>query len=122
MKRVHFAFIAATATLAFALQMGPGYARSAASPTGIAEIMQTVQGKTCTTRTGSKFSFGAHGEYNYNGLWKNDGHYKVKPGRIVVTLHSGLERSFAVTVKSGIFYMEDTALSCGSNATVAVLH
>ncbi|WP_371349142.1 hypothetical protein [Ancylobacter sp. IITR112] len=118
MKHAHFDAFAGIAALAFIIPASQAAARSPVSAVSIAEITRTVQGKTCTTKAGAKFYFGAKGQYTYDGLWKNDGHYRIGSGFITVTLHSGLERSFAVTKKSGTFYLEDTALSCADNAAV----
>jgi hypothetical protein len=61
---------------------------------------------------GAKFAFGDDGQYSYEGLWKNGGHYTVGAGAITVTLNNGLERSFVISRKGNVFFTEQTALSC----------
>jgi len=78
----------------------------------IDDIGQAFRGKTCTTVAGAKFTFGQNGEYSYEGLWKNAGRYSIGAGSITILLDSGLERSFAISRKGGVFYMEETAISC----------
>ena len=80
---------------------------------GADEITRAVVGKTCTTKAGAKFTFTEDGHYAYDGLWTNQGHYTVNDGSLTVLLDSGLEREFAVSRQENIFYMEETALSCG---------
>lgn len=76
------------------------------------EITKTFRGKICITRAGAKFAFGEDGQYSYEGLWRNVGHYTVGAGAITITLDNGLERSFSISRKGDVFFMEDTALSC----------
>jgi hypothetical protein len=85
------------------------------------EIAHSVVGRICTTPTGATFDFGKNGEYAYSGLWKSDGHYKISSGLITVAFHSGLVRSFAVSMQSGGLMLEDTAVVCKSS-TLAHLH
>jgi hypothetical protein len=77
------------------------------------DISQTVKGKVCTTGAGAKFTFGVDGQYSYEGLWSNAGRYFIKDGAINVVLDSGLERSFVISRKGNVFYMEQTSISCG---------
>jgi hypothetical protein len=84
------------------------------------EIAHAVAGRTCTTAAGATFDFGKHGEYAYSGLWKSDGHYKVSAGIITVAFHSGLVRSFAVSIRSGMLVLENTVVVC-KRSTVARL-
>ena len=77
------------------------------------EITRAVVGKTCTTKVGAKFTFTDDGHYAYDGLWSNQGHYLVNDGAVTILLDSGLEREFAISRKDNVFYMEETALSCG---------
>lgn len=76
------------------------------------EITKTLRGKVCSTRVGAKIGFGEDGQYSYEGLWKNGGRYTVGAGIITVTLDNGLERSFVISRKGDVFFMEQTALSC----------
>ncbi|OYY82547.1 MAG: hypothetical protein B7Y12_23640 [Rhizobiales bacterium 24-66-13] len=122
MKHARFAILAGASALAFVIPSSQAAAHSVANAIGAAEIARVVQGKTCSTKAGAKFSFGTKGQYAYDGLWKNDGHYRISTGLITVRLHSGLERSFAVTTKSSVLYLEDTALSCATDLTVAGSH
>jgi hypothetical protein len=77
------------------------------------EIIQTLKGKICTTSAGAKFKFGEDWQYSYEGLWKNTGRYSVNAGAITVIFDNGLERSFVISRKGDVFYMEETAISCG---------
>lgn len=79
---------------------------------GAAEIAQAFEGKTCTTAKGARFTFTRDGHYAYDGLWTNAGHYAVRNGAIDVTLDSGLGRSFTISKKGSVIYMEQTALAC----------
>ena len=76
------------------------------------EITRAFVGKTCVTRTGATFTFTNDGHYGYDGLWTNSGHYSVHDGGITVILDSGLERSFAISKKGEVFFIEETPLSC----------
>jgi hypothetical protein len=76
------------------------------------EIAQTLKGKTCTTATGAKFTFGEDGRYSYEGLWKNSGRYSISNGAITILLDSGLERSFVISKRRDAFYIDETAISC----------
>jgi len=118
MKHACFTILASATALTFVIPVGQAAARSAVNAIDSAEIARNVQGKTCMTKAGAKFSFGTKGQYAYDGLWQNDGHYRVSPGFITITLHNGLERSFAVTTKSGVLFLEDTALSCAVDGGV----
>ena len=85
------------------------------------DIAYAVVGRICTSPTGATFDFGKNGDYAYSGLWKSDGHYTVNPGMITVAFHSGMVRSFAVSIQSGGLMLENTAVVCKSS-TVAHLH
>jgi hypothetical protein len=76
------------------------------------EITLGIKGKICTTSAGARFSFERDGQYSYEGLWKNAGRYAISDGAITILLDSGLERSFVISRKKEIFYMEKTAISC----------
>jgi hypothetical protein len=88
-------------------------AQSAGVSVSADEITRAVVGKTCTTKAGAKFTFTDDGHYAYVGLWQNGGHYAVSDGAVTVLLDSGLEREFAISRKGDVYYMEETALSCG---------
>lgn len=76
------------------------------------EIGRHLTGKTCTTNAGAKFTFGLDGHYSYDGLWRSAGRYSIGNGTVTVLLDSGLERSFAVSRKGNVYYLEDTSVSC----------
>jgi hypothetical protein len=98
------------ALLLFATSTATGHSPNA--PLSANEITSTLKGKICSTRVGAKFAFGDDGQYSYEGLWKNGGHYTVGAGAITVTLNNGLERSFVISRKGNVFFTEQTALSC----------
>lgn len=54
-------------------------------PVSAEEIAQTVRGRICATRAGTKFSFGADGSLAYDGLWQSRGNYLVAKSAVVVT-------------------------------------
>jgi hypothetical protein len=110
------AFTAASFVLA---ESGQAHKRDAV--VGTSDVAHAVVGRICTTPTGATFDFGKNGEYRYSGLWKSDGHYKISPGMITVALHSGLVRSFAVSLQSGRLMLESTAVVC-KKPIVAHLH
>lgn len=85
------------------------------------DIAHAVVGRICTSPTGATFDFGRSGAYAYSGLWKSDGHYKISPGMITVAFHSGMVRSFAVSIQPGGLMLENTTVVCKSS-TVAHLH
>lgn len=76
------------------------------------KVTRAIRGKTCTTKAGATFTFGQNGEYNYDGLWTDHGRYWVNNAAVTVLLDNGLERSFAISRKGGVLYMEQTALFC----------
>ncbi|KPH76148.1 MULTISPECIES: hypothetical protein [Hyphomicrobiales] len=81
---------------------------------GAQEITQAVHGKLCTTPGGARFAFGADGHFAYDGLWQTTGSYVVADNSIVVTFDSGLRRAFAMSVRDGVLYMEQTRVSCAN--------
>lgn len=76
------------------------------------EITRVLEGKTCSTKAGAKFAFGRDGQYSYDGLWKNGGRYTVTAGMVTITLDNGLERSFVISRRGEVLFMEQTALTC----------
>lgn len=94
-----------------AASLGQGVAHSSLALTG-KEINQVFKGKTCTTKGGATFTFSDDGRYAYSGLWQNGGRYSIEDGAISVALESGLERSFAISRRRGVLYMEQTAIAC----------
>lgn len=79
------------------------------------EIASALAGKICTTGAGATFTFGRDGRFAYDGLWQSSGSYVVASDAVVVTFDSGLRRAFAVTIRDGALYMEETRLSCGAS-------
>lgn len=92
----------------------PTLAHSAGASLSAAEIASAFKGKVCSTKGGAKFSFGTDGTYLYDGVWQSNGSYVIGPDYITVTFANGLRRSFAITVRDGTFYMEQTAISCAT--------
>lgn len=76
------------------------------------EITRALKGKVCTSRVGATFAFGTDGHYAYDGLWTDHGHYRIHDGAVTIMLDSGLEKSFAISRRNGVLFMEDTAVSC----------
>lgn len=77
-----------------------------------ANVAEELNGKLCTTRSGSYLHFAADGHYAYDGLWRDGGHYVITRDAITITLKNGLQRSYAIAIKDGVLYMDKTALSC----------
>lgn len=113
MNSARFAAVLVGFSLTIATSAGPTEAHTASTALSAGEVALAIKGKICTTKTGAKFSFSMDGSYIYDGLWHNDGIYTIDPGTITVTFSSGLRRSFAISIKDGVYYMEQTALSCG---------
>lgn len=113
MNSARFAAVLAGFSLTIANSVGPTQAHPAGTALSAGEVALAIKGKICTTKTGAKFSFSMDGSYIYDGLWHNDGSYTIDSGAITVTLSSGLRRAFAISIKDGVYYMEQTALSCG---------
>ncbi len=104
--------------LALAVAIGPLRAHSP-PVLSAREIIQTLKGKICTTKAGAKFIFGGDGRYSYEGLWRSEGRYSVTDNAIIVTFVSGLERSFAISRKDGVLYMEQTSIVCAPEPTAS---
>lgn len=83
------------------------------------EIVAALKGMICTTKAGARFTFTGDGHYGYEGFWKNGGHYSIARGAVIVTFDSGLERSFAISRRGDVLYMENTALVCGPGITAS---
>ncbi|MDJ1157775.1 hypothetical protein QNA08_05965 [Chelatococcus sp. SYSU_G07232] len=112
MRTVSVARLIGLGVMMLAVPAGQAIPHSANLPISVGDIMRALGGKVCTTRTGAKFIFGRDGQYAYDGLWKNGGHFTAGRGAITVTLDSGMEREFALSRREGVIYMEQTALSC----------
>lgn len=78
------------------------------------EITSAISGKVCTTVGGAKFVFGSNGRFDYDGLWQSHGSYIVGSNAVVVTFDSGLRRAFAISIRDGALYMEQTRVSCAA--------
>lgn len=118
MKRSTFAGIAGVGAAVLAFSSAQLRADAPAFAATAEEIAQALRGKVCTTRVGASFTFGAEGQYAYDGLWKNGGQYVIGEGIVTITLDSGLERSFAISRHDDVFYMEQTALRCRGSGTL----
>lgn len=68
------------------------------------EISRALKGKVCTSRVGATFAFKNDGDYFYDGLWTDHGHYSVHDGAVTILLESGLEREFAISRRGGVLY------------------
>lgn len=112
MRYAPFAGFIGAGMMTLATVTAPALAHSAKATLSTDEIIQALRGKICVTKAGAKLTFGRDGLYAYDGLWANGGRYSVNDGVITVILDNGLERSFAITRKDDVFYMEQTALSC----------
>jgi hypothetical protein len=93
----------------------PAQPASGSGPLAANEITHTLRGKVCTSRVGATFAFTKDGHYAYDGLWTDHGHYSIQDGAVTILLDSGIEKYFAISRRGGILYMEDTAVSCGTN-------
>ncbi|KFC62355.1 hypothetical protein FG93_06055 [Bosea sp. LC85] len=102
------------ASLTILASAGPIEAHPGGASLTAAEITFAIKGKICTTKAGAKFSFGVDGTYIYDGLWQSHGSYAVDADSITVTFANGLRRSFAISVRDGIFYLEKTAIFCAT--------
>lgn len=87
-------------------------AHSAGGSIRASEITRVLKGKVCTSRAGATFAFGKDGHYAYDGLWTDHGHYRIHDGAVTIMLDSGLEKSFAISRRNGVLFMEDTAVAC----------
>ena len=103
-----------------AAENASAHRRNAAA--GQTEIAQALVGHICTTASGATFDFAENGDYTYNGLWRNDGHYQVLPGAILVALHNGLVRSFAVSIRPSGVILENTAIVCKPRLAAGLHH
>lgn len=122
MTQARLLALASVCMFALVAQLGKPIAHQLSGATSATVIAQAVRGRTCTTPSGAKFSFGKDGEYAYDGLWKSDGHYKIHPGVITITLHSGLERSFVISSRAGSLFFENTSVTCTAEAATAHAH
>ena len=113
---------ASVCMFALVAQFSKPLAHQLPGATGATEIAQAVRGRICTTPSGAKFSFGKSGEYTYDGLWRSDGHYKIHPGVITIILHSGLERSFAISSRAGTLLFESTSVTCTADSAIVHAH
>lgn len=77
-----------------------------------ANIAEELKGKLCTTRSGNYLHFAADGHYAYDGLWRDGGHYLITRDAVTISLKNGLQRSYAISVRDGVLYMDRTVLSC----------
>lgn len=113
MNSVRFAAVLVGCSLTIATSVGPTQAHPTGTSISAGEVALAFKGKICTTKAGAKFSFSMDGSYTYNGLWQNSGNYTIDADTIIVTFASGLRRAFAISIRDGVYYMEQTALSCG---------
>ncbi len=113
MNSARFAAVLVGCSLTIATSGGPTRAHPAGTSLSVGEVALAIKGKICTTRTGAKFSFSMDGSYIYDGLWQSNGSYTIDVDTITVTFSSGLRRTFAFSIRDGVYYMEQTALSCG---------
>ena len=116
------AYLAGAGLLALFLQAVEVPAHSRDGIISAARIAQAVKGRTCTTKSGTIFTFSRDGEYAYDGLWKSAGRYEIRPGSITVTFDSGLQRSFAVSLRSGALRLEGARLLCTKETVVTHTH
>ncbi|MCG7392954.1 hypothetical protein MHY87_08565 [Microvirga sp. ACRRW] len=112
MKHPSLAGLVSAAAMMLAGSVMGAQARSPDSLVRAPEITRTLKGKVCTSRVGATFAFGQDGHYAYDGLWTDHGHYRIHDGTVTIMLDSGLEKSFAISRRNGVLFMEDTAVSC----------
>ncbi|WP_148663500.1 hypothetical protein [Bosea vaviloviae] len=112
MNSARFAAILVGCSLTIATSVGRTQAHPAGTALSAGEVALAIKGKICTTKTGAKFSFSIDGKYIYDGLWQSSGSYAIDRDSITVTFASGLRRAFTISVREGILYMEQTAISC----------
>ena len=125
MRYASLAGITGVGAATLAVAIAQALAQAPGGLMGAADITAALKGMICTTKAGARFTFTDDGHYAYDGLWTNSGHYSVGNGAIIVELDNGLGRSFAISRKGDVFYMEQTAISCvpaqGTTARGAVL-
>jgi hypothetical protein len=112
MRYIFVSGLAGAATLMLATMITPAVAESTGSVIKAGELARVIRGKICVTRGGAKFKFTNNWHYAYDGLWTSEGHYSIQDGVVTVLLDSGLERGFSISLKDGVLYMEQTAISC----------
>lgn len=119
MKYACFARSAAVGIATLATAMTQAQAHSPGGAMASEEISGALKGMVCTSHAGARFTFTGDGHYAYDGLWKNGGHYSISRGAVTVSFDSGLERSFSISRRGDILYMENTAVVCGPAATAS---
>lgn len=78
----------------------------------IENVANELKGKLCTTRTGSYLHFAEDGNYAYDGLWRDGGHYVITRNAVIITLNNGLQRSYPISRRDGVLYIGQIALAC----------
>lgn len=109
------AVVAVICPLILVALIGVAQAHPAALSLSAQEITSAIRGKICTTDGGARFVFGSDGRFAYDGLWQSSGSYIVAKNAIIVTFDSGLRRAFAISIRDGAFYMEQTGVSCAAS-------
>lgn len=115
MESFREAVVSASCPLILVALIGTAQARPAVLPLSVQEIASAISGKICTTGGGARFMFGKDGSFAYDGLWRSSGSYIVASDAIVVTFDSGLRRAFAISIRDGALYMEQTRVSCAAS-------
>lgn len=110
-------FLALVTICASALTIALGATQAFAAPDEpqitVDRTAETLKGNICTTSGGATFTFHSDGHYAYAGLGRtHSGHYLVGASAVTVLLDNGLGRSFAVSRKADVLYMEATAIHC----------
>ncbi|WP_187640397.1 hypothetical protein [Bosea sp. F3-2] len=101
-------------TLGWVFLISPAHAHPKVSRPSSFDVSSAIKGKTCRTKAGATFAFATNGRYTYDGLWQNTGRYTIRDHAVIVTFDSGLERAFALSVRDGVLYLEDTAVWCSA--------
>lgn len=114
MRTFRRAAIMAACSLIIAASTDIAHAHPAALPLSAREITSAISGKVCTTGGGARFAFGSDGRFEYDGLWQSRGSYVVDSKAVVVTFDSGLRRAFAISIRDGALFLEQTRVSCGA--------
>ena len=110
-----------TAALVLAVGAPRAVAQSDSRALSADQVAAALKGKVCTTKGGARFTFAPDGHYAYAGLgMTHTGHYRSGEGVVTVLLDSGLGRSFAISSRDSVLYMEQTAVGCAPIAKESV--
>jgi hypothetical protein len=115
MESFREAVVSASCPLILVALIGTAQGHPAVLSLSVQEIASAISGKICTTGGGARFTFGKDGRFAYDGLWQSSGSYIVASDAIVVTFDNGLRRAFAISIRDGALYLEQTRVSCAAS-------